>query len=158
MNKNERVTLEVSREQAMIVERACELFARLEIGQFKEISDQFLERIWAHKDNQERRYIADELLETTARVIFGRNAWNMPDVGEKSLEHMRAWEVYTALRYTRSCHDHPEEIGKSWSVCFDPPMSESGDGVPKCEIKEARNDVADTKGRAMADGLPGQRD
>lgn len=26
------------------------------------------------------------------------------------------------------------------------------------EIKEARNDVADTKGRAMADGLPGQRD
>ena len=45
MNKNERVTLEVSREQAMIVERACELFARLEIGQFKEISDQFLERI-----------------------------------------------------------------------------------------------------------------
>lgn len=63
-----------------------------------------------------------------------------------------------AMRYTRSCHDHPEEIGKSWSVCFDPPMSESGDGVPKCEIKEASNDVADTKGRAVADGLPGQRD
>lgn len=132
----ERVTLEMSREQAMIVERACELFARLEIGQFKEISDQFLERIWAQADSQERRHVADDLLALTAKVIFGRNAYDMPDVGEKSEEHMRAWEVYTALRYTRSCHDHPEEIGKSWSVCFDPPMSESGDGVPKCEIRE----------------------
>lgn len=135
MNKKERVTLEMSREQAMIVERACELFARLEIGQFKEIAWQLIERIWEHDDNQERRALADDLLETTAKVIFGRNAWNMPDVGEKSVEHMRAWEVYTTLRYTRCCHDHPEEIGKSWSVCYDPPMNQSGDGVPKCEIK-----------------------
>lgn len=134
--KQEKVVLEMSREQAMIVERACELFARLEIGQFKEIAWQLIDRIWEHDDNQERRALADDLLETTSKVIFGRNAWNMPDVGEKSIEHMRAWEVYTTLRYVRCCHDHPEEIGKSWSVCFDPPMSESGDGVPKCEIKE----------------------
>lgn len=158
MNGKERVTLEMSREQAMIVEQACELFARLEIGQFKEIAWQLIERIWEHEDNQERRHVVDDLLDLTAKVIFGRNAWNMPDVGEKSVEHMRAWEVYTSLRYTRSCHDHPEEIGKSWSVCFDKPRNESGDGVPKCEIKEAKKDVADTKGRNVADGIQGQRD
>lgn len=158
MNGKERVTLEMSREQAMIVERACELFARLEIGQFKEITSQLTERIWVYEDDQERRHIADDLLDLTAKVIFGRNAWDMPAVGQKSKDHMRAWEVYTTLRYTRSCHDYPDEIGKSWSVCFDPPMSESGDGVPKCEIKEAKKDVADTKGRNVADGIQGQRD
>lgn len=127
----ERVALEMSREQAMIVERACELFARLKIGQFEQIIEQMMD--FSTNDASNRSDIADDLLKIVACLIFGKNTWGMPNV-EKDDEHERAWEVYTALRYTRCCHDYPEEIGKSWSVCFDEPRSYSGDGVPKCEI------------------------
>ena len=43
--KQERITLEMTREQAYIVMSATELLARLHIGQFKEITWQFIERI-----------------------------------------------------------------------------------------------------------------
>ena len=134
----ERVTLEMSREAALICEHALELYARLKLGQFREITWKIMPDNW-RENNFERwiqeRDFANELLEMAAKHVFGTNNWGQPDVQTRDEDEMRAWELYTTLRYTRAWHDYPEEGEKSWSVEFDKPLAQSGDRMPKCEIK-----------------------
>ena len=138
VKKEERVTLEMSREAAMVCDAAMELFARLKLGQFREITFRIMPD---HGEGNfdswlKERDFANELLEMAARHVFGTNNWGQPDVKVRDEEEMRAWELYTTLRYTRMWHDYPEEGETSWSVGFDKPMAQSGDRMPKCEIKE----------------------
>lgn len=137
--KEERVTLEMSREAAMVCENALELFARLKLGQFREITWKIMPDDWkegAFDSWVKERDFANELLEMAARHVFGTNNWGQPDVKVKDDEELRAWELYTTLRYTRSWHDNPEDGKTSWSVCYDEPLAQSGDRMPKCEIKD----------------------
>jgi len=140
--KSERVTLEMSREAAAVCENALELFARLKLGQFREITWKIMPDDW-REGNFDRwiqeRDFANELLEMAARHVFGSNNWGQPDIKERDKEEMRAWELYTTLRYTRMWHDYPEEGETSWSVGFDKPLAQSGDVMPKCEIKEVES-------------------
>lgn len=128
----EKVILEMNREQALTVEVACELLARLHIGQFKEITNVLLP---VHgkdiADYCRRRDDANEALELAANLMFGRTIYNTPNA-TKTEQHNRAWNIYQVLRYTRSWHDHPE--GDPWSVCFDEPMNLLNEPLPKCEI------------------------
>lgn len=139
VKKEERVTLEMSRESALICEEALELYARLKLGQFREITWKIMPDDW--KENNFDRWIqerdfANELLEMAAKHVFGSNNWGQPDVKVRDEDEMRAWELYTTLRYVRSWHDNPEDGEKSWSVVYDKPMAQSGDRMPVCEIKE----------------------
>lgn len=136
---NERVFVEMSREQALIAENACELYARLKLGQFREITWHMLNMktddstfFWTRRD------IANDLLELAAKYIYPpRNDGSgyVVSSAEKDEDFNRAWDVYTALRHARAWHDNPEDGKISWSVCYDDPTNESGDGVVKCEIK-----------------------
>ena len=140
--KSERVTLEMSREAATVCENALEPFARLKLGQFKDITWKIMPNNWEEGSFDlwvKERDFADELLEMAARHIFGTNNWGQPDIKERDKEEMRAWELYTTLRYTRMWHDYPEEGKTSWSVGFDKPLAQSGDAMPKCEIKEVES-------------------
>jgi len=139
--KSERVTLEMSREAAVVCEIALELFARLKLGQFREITFRIMPE---HGEGNFDRWIqerdfANELLELAAKHVFGTNKWGQTNIETKDLESRRAWELYTTLRYARVWHDYPEDREKGWSVCYDKPLSESGDVMPKCEIKEVEN-------------------
>lgn len=136
--EKERVTLEMSREAALVCEQAMELYARLKLGQFREITWKIMPQEW--KDNNFDRWIverdfANELLEMAAKHVFGTNSWGQPDIKIRDEDEMRAWELYTTLRYTRMWHDYPEDGESSWSVAYDKPMAQSGDIMPKCEIK-----------------------
>lgn len=142
-NKNERVILEMSREAASVCEEAMELYARLKLGQFREITWKIMPEA-EEKSNFDlwiaRRDFANKLLDMAANHVFGSNKWGQPDVKAKDEATKRAWELYTTLRYTRYWHDYPLEDGESsWSVCYDKPMSESGDIMPKCDIKDVQN-------------------
>ena len=133
----EVVFLEMTREQAQIVMNATELLARLHIGQFKEITWQFIEKFSkdGHFDSA-RRDAVDDLLEQTCRMIFGVNMYNRPDIREKDIEHHRSWAVYATIRHALAWHDRPE--GNPWSVAFDKPLG-YGEPMPKCEIKRKEN-------------------
>ena len=126
----ERVTLEMSREAALVCEHAMELYARLKLGQFREITWHMMDLHSGADFDREllHRDFANELLEMAAKHVYATYPPPKDDVFD------RAWEVYTTLRYTRSWHDHPEGGD---TVNFDRPMSESGDVMPKCEIREA---------------------
>lgn len=141
-DKNEMVVLELTRDQALTVENACELLARLHIGQFRFVSEMILPFVAGRVDEYcRRRDDANDALELASKLIFGRNCYNQPDCSSKddynSEQHNRAWNVYQVLRYTRSWHDNPE--GNHWSVCYDKPMNMLNEPLPKCKIVE-RND------------------
>ena len=124
--------LRLTRDQEIIVEQACELLARLHIGQFEQIPFFMMEH---SKDVDEwcrRRDDARDALKLAACLIFGRNMYGMPDC-QKTESHHRAWSVYEVLRYHRCWHDNPDG---GTGVCYDKPMSLNGEPLPKCMIEK----------------------
>lgn len=131
----EKVVVELTREQARAVMNATELLARLEIGQFKEITWKMIDRFMTDdgkKFDSTRRDAADELLEQACRAVFGVNQYNRPDVREKSMQHQRCWAVYSTIRYALTWHDHPEG---GVTVDFQEPLG-YGEKLPVCRIEE----------------------
>lgn len=121
----------LNEEQARVVARACELYCRLHIGQMDEISHELLLKE-TREDICQRRTEADNLLLRLKKLFFPtlQGHGHSYGVGHDSLAD-RAWNVYIALRYRISWHEHPEGgIG----VNFDPPMQLSGEPIPTCEI------------------------
>ena len=130
---SETITLTMTREQAREVMNATELLARLEIGQFKEITWKMIDRFITDdgkKFDSTRRDVADELLEQACRTVFGVNQYNRPDVREKSMQHQRCWAVYATIRYALAWHDHPEG---GVTVDFQGPLG-IDETMPKCKV------------------------
>lgn len=130
-NSNEQCVLTLTREQALVVENACEMLARLHLGQFHFIT----ERLFKYNGNMNeycsRRDMANDLLKLASFEIFGRGAYNSPKISEKSDECERAWLVYTTLRHARSWHDNPNG---GVTVNFDEPLPFNGEPMPDCKI------------------------
>ena len=78
-----------------------------------------------------RRDLARDLLRLAAIVVFGRSAYNYPDVKERSQEHEQAWTIYSVLRYTRSWHENPKG---GITVNYDEPLNLAGGLMPKCKV------------------------
>lgn len=128
----EKVIVELTREQAQAVMSATELLARLEIGQFREITWQFLDKFSKNgRFDHVRRDRADDLLEEACRLIFGAKA-GFIDISEKSITHERCWAVYSTIRHALAWHDHPEG---GITVNFDPPMG-YGEPMPVCNVRD----------------------
>ena len=138
METRERITLELTREQAEAVMAATELLARLEIGQFEEVSWKLMNH-FRGKDrdgnptfDDRSRDLANAYLKGACMATFGvKNGW--PDIGEKSIQHERCWAVYETIRYALAWHDHPE--GSTWNVDFREPLG-YGEPMPKCEVTQ----------------------
>ena len=125
----ERYVLTLTPEQEYIVEQALELLARLRIGQFERIAELLCDP--RDTDYCKRRDLTRDLLRLAAIVVFGRSAYNYPDVKERSQEHEQAWTIYSVLRYTRSWHENPQG---GFTVNYDKPLNLAGGPMPKCEI------------------------
>lgn len=80
----EKVVLTLTREQAQMVEDACELYARLRIGQFERITEMMLD-VRDAENYCERRDTAAALLRTAACVIFGRTVYDTPECQKDAL-------------------------------------------------------------------------
>ena len=76
----ERYILTLTPDQEYIIEMACELFARLKIGQFNRITEMILPPDTDIDDYCRRRDDANDALQLAARLIFGRNAYNQTNV------------------------------------------------------------------------------
>ena len=134
MNK---VIVELTREQAYAVMNATELLARLEIGQFEEITWKMIDRFEGKdKDGNitafdgRSRDLANAYLKSACLAIFGANEYGWPNVGEKSITHERCWAVYKTIRHALAWHDHPEG---GYTVDFQEPLG-YGETMPKCKV------------------------
>ena len=134
---SEKIILEMTREQAQAVMDATELLARLEIGQFEEITWKMIEHFRGHdRDGKptfddRSRDLANAYLKCACLAVFGvKNGW--PNIGEKNLQHHRCWAVYATIRHALAWHDRPEG---GYTVDFQEPLA-YGEPLPKCEVKE----------------------
>lgn len=125
----EQYILTLTRDQAVMVKQACELYARLRIGQFEHITEKILD-VRDVTDYCNRRDSANDLLKAAACIILGKNIYGTPE-GKKDKPHCRAWNIYAAIRYCMAWHDNPEG---GWAVCFDKPFPWGGEAVPECKV------------------------
>ena len=126
-----KVTLELTREHALIVRDACEMLMRMKLGQAGFPAELMLGEIGPKYDASEfclRRDIAADILRA-----FLRATGNGPGT-EKDMDEMLAYEVYGAVRYALFMHDNRDYDG--WSVAGQPPLNESGLPMPKCEVND----------------------
>ena len=135
---SEKITLELTREHARAVMDATELLARLEIGQFEEITWKMIEH-FRGKDRDGKptfddrsRDLANAYLKSACLAIFGVNTYGWPDIEEKSIQHQRCWAVYAAIRYALAWHEHPEGGD---TVDFGEPLG-YGEPLPKCRVED----------------------
>lgn len=131
--KNEKRTkyiLTLTPEQESIIERACEFYSRIIMGQFSEItweifchSSQGDETYWNRRDQ------FDKVMSSAYRIAYP----NGPHELDKYESERRgvAWNTYQSLRFVRSWHDHPEG---GLTVNFNEPFDIDGCGIPKCEV------------------------
>lgn len=131
----ERYVLTLTPEQLHVVERACEFYSRIRIGQLKEVDAEFClygVMSGASKDEYFKKIdLFRHKLEELEQIAFPDGMNNL----SKDERAEIAWNVYQVTRYVRSWHEHPEG---GMTVNFDKPMDIGGVGLPLCEIKEER--------------------
>ena len=128
----EKYVLTLTREQAVVARDALELYARLKLGQFENITEKIMNFNPGDFSSSERREIANGLLKTVAKLILGEDEYGQPS-GKKDLAHYRAWSIYTTLRHKMAWHDHPQG---GMGVSFDKPYPFGNEQPPFCEVKD----------------------
>lgn len=128
-----KVILELSHEQAEVLERAAELLFRLHIGQFDEIRWTLLTRSLEHM-SRNGDCIRNHL-EALREIIFPElrrgESFNIDCCKDSHI----AYNIYQAIRYVNAWHRNPNGgVG----VNFDPPLP-NGLPIPKCYIKNGGN-------------------
>jgi len=129
VKNSDKVALELTREQANAVMRATELLARLHIGQFKEVTWEFIKRIETDgKYDDEKRDLIDRLLYKASDLIF--------DVENGGVAYddtfNRCWAVYTTIRHALAWYDFPKG---GMGVQFNEPIPyDVNEDMPKCKI------------------------
>lgn len=144
MNDNEKIIVELTRNQANAVMNATELLARLEIGQFEEITWSLLDHFRGTDKNgnptfdSKSRDLANAYLKCACLATFGvKNG--LPDIGDKSIQFERCWAVYSTIRYALAWNDHPEG---GYTVNFDKPLG-YGEKMPECRIESTEDEHKD---------------
>lgn len=129
---NETVTLTLTREHAETVQDACELLMRLKLGQTSFPTELMLG--WPNSEMSVQEYCLRRDIANDALKAFLRAVDNAEGTEKDELEQM-AYEVWDTIRHALWKRENLDG-GDSWSVCSQPPLSESGLKMPVCEIRE----------------------
>ena len=131
--EGDEYVLHMDAETAQIVSRACELYARIRIGQFEEV--QYL-TVWPRGEHDPtfggRVQRCREYLNKAKQAAFPEliGPGHSYGVG-KFRDSDTAWNAYQAIRYVKAWHEHPEG---GETVNFQKPMRYSDAPMPRCEV------------------------
>ncbi len=129
MKPGDRVVLELTHEQAVVVEKAAELLFRLHIGQFNEIKWALRQHVMETGVNVDSEAI-NATLDTLPHLFFPELRMNESFNVQCCEECNVAYNVYQAIRYVNAWHQNPKG---SIGVAFDPPHH-TGVPIPKCYL------------------------
>lgn len=130
-----RYRIDLTDEQAKVLERALEFYTRIRNGQFKEI-------IWETQDIRLRESTPDDPFDMRLAEAFafelrsllfkdlGRDPGASYGVGHDHKADV-SWDIYQTLRYVRSWDEHPEG---GITVNFDRPLHTSSEPLPACSV------------------------
>ena len=128
--------LELTEDHAEIVRRACEVYARLLMGQFQELTFEVTRHGRKHKITCADKDMANDMLYQARRMLYpDLQGWGH-SYGVRDIDFAaKSFEVHQAIQYVRAWHNHPEG---GVSLSFDKPMPLSGEKLPKCRIERTQ--------------------
>ena len=131
-NNQFKYVLRLNSDQAHVLSRACEFYARMHIGQLNEIRwDLSISRGNCNIDydlvdyaiNILRHQLFPDLVHPGASLSIWDN--------NPTAEH--AWNIYQVIRYALAWQEHPEG---GITVNFHDPMQLGKEPLPKCEVSK----------------------
>ncbi len=142
----ETVTLTMSRPVAEAVQAACEMYLRLHMGQFEDLTDDLcMAKFYAALENdsfdskEEREEIFHisidrrNFMREEMDRLYNKYVLSAPLADSMRIPY-RAEQVWLAIRHALAWHDNP--AGDWTNVSFDPPLNRSDQPQPKIELKE----------------------
>jgi hypothetical protein len=122
-----KIVLEMDRERAILLMRACETIARLGMGQFKELAEMLAPmKTWQQKENMELFLKKILLSELTSNSYNSIHSSKVPE------ECQVAWDCYQHIRREISWFDKGKDFRtdeRDWKtmglVIYDNPMKVS---------------------------------
>lgn len=138
MNSEDRIILELTHEQAEVLERAAELLFRIHIGQLEEIGWELRDqkRKWSSLVNTQMVRAATDMLRAVLFPDLRKGESYNIDTDEAC---QTAYNIFQAVRYVVAWHANPEG---GLGVNFDPPLP-NGLPIPKCYVVEGGADDED---------------
>lgn len=129
-----KVTLTMSMEQAQLLAAACEFYARIHMGQWREIINSCLDI--ARDDFCEARDQIEPLLNQARQIVWPElqhpgASWGIGKFEDADI----VWEIYEVLRHAIAWHREPKG-GRG--VDFYRPMSFSGRALANCKIEQIK--------------------
>lgn len=157
----EKVTITMSRPVAEAVAKACEMYLRLHMGQFEDLTDELcMARFYAALENDsftskeehdeifsisiDRRNIMQEEVDR----LYKRYVLSAPLDYCMRIPY-RAEQVWLAIRHALAWHDNPKG---DYTVQYDKPLNRSDQPQPMVQLYEAP-----TEGKPTCDGKCAKR-
>lgn len=124
-----KIKLEMNKEQAEVVRKACEFYMRINLGQFKEVVEPFLfkDEITPNDLNECRN-----LLDRVKKILTGMEPGAFYSVnGDKTPENAKtAYDIYSVIRHFLAWKRQPEG---GFGVDFYEPLRCGKNPLPKIE-------------------------
>lgn len=143
MNQDQDVKylLALTPDQLNVVSRACEFYARVLLGQFKEISFEITMQSIKDPLACEKRDAADDHLLMARSVLYPELfGWGHSYGIGHSKRADEAFIVHQVLRYTRAWHCNPEG---GITVDFGPPYPAHDIPIPECKVMDGTTKIDD---------------
>ena len=138
MSEDAKYILTMDKETALMVDRACEFYARMVFGQFKEAANEVF-YAWPEKYQNENFCEMKERAEAYLTLSKMELFPELHPGASYGVGHNRssdvAWNIHQVIRYGISWHDHPEG---GLTVNFDKPMRYADSPMPEFEIADMK--------------------
>lgn len=137
MKQGDRIVLELTHEQAVVLQKAVELYFRINIGQFNEIK--WVLRKHPNNKAEANTQCVNATLDMLRAVFFPTLERGQSFNVECTEDCENAYNLYQAVRYVNAWHENPEG---GLGVNFDPPFPIEKP-IPKCYLVEEGEDEVD---------------
>lgn len=152
----EKVTITMSRPVAEAVAKACEMYLRLHMGQFEDLTDELcMAKFYAALENDS--FTSKEEHDEIFHISIDRRNIMQEEVDKLYKRYVlsapldycmripyRAEQVWLAIRHALAWHDNPKG---DYTVQYDKPLNRSDQPQPMVQLYEAP-----TEGKSARDG------
>lgn len=122
--------LELTGAQARVIQRACEIYSRLCMGQLEHVTDI---TIWGEAEPKEEHAIEASRIRAHANVMkfemFGFQPAESWGIYQTPNPARTAWDIYQVIRHRLACDIRPTP--ERWSVDYNTPMKCGDEKLPK---------------------------
>lgn len=147
-----RYQLDLTKEQAITVMQALDLYSRIGMGQIREVVYHCANSEHDPLKRAAARRQAEPLLDDAARVLTDLPAGSYFAISAPQIDNSnrRAYDIQQVIRHRLAWDESP---GGGWHREFDKPMPYSGEGLPTIktvELPRSLHDVRMSRGMTIA--------